>query len=148
MNTGSVKPSEIRGGRRRTDEGSLQKSLSEGMDSCPRTAVLQKTLHCSRYHSDMQQKDNPNFMNVTGEILNKPARTTRRPSTPGIQTPVQRTCARGTQARTRFRVGPAVVSRDSSIRITMCPRTIARCSQRQSLRCRGCRCGERRNSLS
>ena len=108
----------------------------------------QKTSHCARYHSDMQQKHNPTFINVTGERLNKQARTTRRPWTPGIQTPVQGTCARGTRARTRFRIGPAVVFSDSSIRITTCLRTIARGSQRKSLRCRGCRCGERRNSLS
>jgi len=87
-------------------------------------------------------------MNDTGEKLNKQARTTRRPWTPGIQTPVQGTRARGARARTRFRIGRAVVSSDSAIRITTCPTAIACGSQRQSLRCRGWRCGEWRSSLS
>ena len=111
-------------------------------------AVVQKASHCARFHSDMQPKHNPTFMNDTGKRLNKHARTNRRPWTPGIQKPVQGTRARGTRARTRFTIGPGVVSSDSSIRITTSPRTTARGSQRQSLRCRGCRCGIRCNSPS
>jgi len=80
--------------------------------------------------------------------MNKHARTTRRPWTPVIRTPAQGTRARVHRARTRLRIGPGAVSSDSSLRITTCPRTIARGSQRQALRCRGCRCGQRRTSLS
>jgi len=127
--------------------GLIQEETSQRQPPLP-TAVLQRASHCARYHSGMQQTHNLTFMNVTGKILNKLARKTRRPWTPGIQTPVQGTRARGTRESTLFLSGPALLSSDSAIRITTCPRTILRGSRRQSLRCRGCRCEERRNSMS